>query len=515
MSRHRSLYRCESCGAVQPRWSGRCGSCAEWNTLVEEQVVPLRTSSGRTPSSLAAPARPVPLGEVGDAGSEPFPTGVAELDRVLGGGLLPGSATLIGGEPGTGKSTLLLQAMGAMAALGRKCLLVAAEEVASQVRRRAVRLGADVPGVFVVEAVDLPVVEQAMSAVSPHVVVVDSVQAVRDPGIEPPPGSLAQVRGCAQSLVARAKATGAALVLVGHVTKEGTLAGPRALEHLVDTVLTFEGDRYSTLRTLRAVKHRFGPTGETGLFEMGENGLTSVADPSALFLEDRLEGAPGSAVAVTLEGHRPLLVEVQALVGRATTLPRRSVTGLDPGRVALLLAVLDRRAGLRVSDREVHVSVAGGARAGEPAADLPLCLALASSALGAPLPADMVAIGEVGLGGELRQARGVARRLAEAARLGFRWALVSASARKGHDELAGGQGLERVGGPGLRVVHAASVTEALEAALGEGPPAARLVASAHVLSRHGLTSAGARTLERGLDRGPHTCRTGRAASGGA
>jgi DNA repair protein RadA/Sms len=370
---------------------------------------------------------PIELGEVDLSSYKPLPTGIGELDRVLSGGLLPGSATLLGGEPGTGKSTLLLQVLASMASSGQRCLLVAAEEAAHQVRRRAGRLGAEVPGVFVVEATQLPAIEQAIANLAPDVVVVDSIQAISDPEIGSPAGSMAQVAGCANSLVALAKALGAALVLVGHVTKDGALAGPRALEHLVDTVLSFEGDRYLSLRAVRAVKHRFGPTGETGLFEMGEAGLTGVPDPSSFFLGDRLAGAPGSAVTVPMEGYRPLLVEVQALEGRSSAVPRRFVTGLDPGRVGFLVAVLDKRAGVLVGDCDVYVSVTGGARACEPAADLAVCLALASSASSTPVGPDMVAIGEVGLGGEVRRVSGMAKRLAEAGRLGFHRALVPAS----------------------------------------------------------------------------------------
>ncbi|HTT89523.1 MAG TPA: DNA repair protein RadA [Acidimicrobiales bacterium] len=437
MSKLNRVHRCQVCGAAHARWSGRCATCGEWNTLEEEAVaVSSRRGAGGGASLPGAgwadaleEAVAVPLGEVDMSAHQPLPTGVSELDRVLAGGLLPGSSTLLGGEPGTGKSTLLLQALASMATGGRRCLLVAAEEAAPQVRRRAARLGADVPGVFVVEATQLPGVEQAVASVKPEVVVVDSVQAVSDPDVGSPPGSLAQVRACAHRLVAMARSSGSALVLVGHVTKEGALAGPRALEHLVDTVLSFEGDRYLSLRALRAVKHRFGPTGETGLFDMTETGLTSVADPSSLFLGDRLDGAPGSAVTVPIEGHRPLLVEVQALVGRPSPVPRRFVTGLDPGRVGFLVAVLDRRCGIPVGDRDIYVSVAGGARASEPAADLAVCLALASSLSGTPLRSDLVAIGEVGLGGEARRVSGLQKRLAEAQRLGFRHALVPGPAK--------------------------------------------------------------------------------------
>jgi DNA repair protein RadA/Sms len=453
-------------------------------------------------------------------------TGIGELDRVLAGGLLPSSSTLLGGEPGTGKSTLLLQALASMAALGRRCLLVAAEESAAQVRRRAERLGADVAGVFVIEATDLPAIEQALGQLGPDVVAVDSIQAVSDPTTGSPAGSIAQVRGCAQSLVADAKALGAALVLVGHVTKEGVLAGPRTLEHLVDTVLSFEGDRYLALRALRAVKHRFGPTGETGLFEMAETGLSGVPDPSSLFLGDRVVGAPGSAVTVPLEGHRPLLVEVQALVGRPSAVPRRFVTGLDPGRVGFLVAVLDRRAGVRVAECDVYVSVAGGARACEPAADLAVCLAVASSLSGTPVAPEMVAVGEVGLGGEVRRVSGMRKRLAEASRLGFRNALVPdlAERRREHERVgdlerdgegrAGSalrEGGMREGGirtrASLRELPAATLGDALSVAFGDrpAPRSVRTPRSAGVSRSQPLpdrlASAGAGQVERGDDRG--------------
>jgi DNA repair protein RadA/Sms len=355
-----------------------------------------------------------------------MPTGLSEFDRVLAGGLLPGSATLLGGEPGTGKSTLLLQVLGSMASSGRRCLLVAAEEAAHQVLRRASRLGAAVPGVFVVEASDLTAVEAAVATLAPDVLVVDSVQALSDPEGASMAGSPAQVRACAERLVRLAKALGPALVMVGHVTKDGSLAGPRTLEHLVDTVLSFEGDRYSTLRVLRSLKHRYGPSGEAGLFEMGEAGLRGVMDPSSFFIGDRMAGTPGSAVAVLVEGNRPLLVEVQALVGRSSPLRRRYVTGLDPGRVGFLVAVLDRHARLPVGEQDLYVSVAGGAKAPEPAADLAACLAIASCLLRRPVPAGIAAIGEVGLGGEVRRVSAIAKRLAEAARLGFSQALLPA-----------------------------------------------------------------------------------------
>jgi DNA repair protein RadA/Sms len=470
MSKLRTVHRCQACGSSQARWGGRCTACGEWNSLKEEVVVSHPTVGGSTAGDRAgagvasgrSQGSAQALAEVDMDGHQPMATGLGELDRVLSGGLLPGSATLLGGEPGTGKSTLLLQALASLAGTGRRCLLVAAEESAQQVRRRASRVGADVPGVFVVEATQLPAIETAVADLAPDVVVVDSVQAVSDPELGSPAGSLAQVRASAHGLVDLAKGSGAALVLVGHVTKEGALAGPRTLEHLVDTVLSFEGDRYLSLRALRAVKHRFGPTGETGLFEMGEGGLTGVPDPSSLFLGDRLAGSAGSAVAVPIEGYRPVLVEVQALVGRSTPVPRRFVTGLDPGRVGFLVAVLDRRAGVPVGDCDVYVSVAGGARASEPGADLAVCLALASSLSGLPVRPDLVAIGEVGLGGEVRRVSGMAKRLAEARRLGFSQALVPASGRPA--PVPAGQGGEEAP---LRQVPAPTLAGALSLAFGE------------------------------------------------
>ncbi|HET9058313.1 MAG TPA: DNA repair protein RadA [Acidimicrobiales bacterium] len=427
MTKARSSYLCATCGAAHARWSGRCNGCGEWNSL--EVVTEEPKSPGRRSGlpEQAAMATAVALAGVDMEGHRPMPTGIPEMDRVLSGGLVPGSSTLIGGEPGTGKSTLLLQALAAMAASGCKCLLVAAEEPAAQVRRRAHRLGADVDGVYVLETTDLAAVESAMAAVRPDLVVVDSVQAIADPDLSGAAGSLAQVRDCSQSLTVLAKQVGAALVMVGHVTKDGSLAGPRALEHLVDTVLGFEGDRYLSLRALRALKHRFGPTGEIGLFEMGEHGLTGVSDPSSLFLADRQVGCPGSAVTVPLEGHRPLLVEVQALVGPSSKVPRRSVTGADPSRVNFLVAVLEQRTPVKIGARDIYVSVTGGARAGEPAADLAICVALASCAVNRSVRPEVVTLGEVGLGGELRRVSALAKRLNEAHRMGFGEAVIPAA----------------------------------------------------------------------------------------
>lgn len=458
MPRQRTVYRCSDCGAASPRWAGRCGTCGEWNTLIEEV-------QSKPPASGAPATSPVSISEVPATGSTLIPTGLAELDRVIGGGLVPGSATLVGGEPGIGKSTLLLQVLAAAAARGKKGLLVCAEESLAQVRRRAERLGALSPGVWLVGETSLAGIQAAIAEIGPDLVVVDSIQTVWDGELDSAPGSIGQVRECARALVGLAKAGGPALLLVGHVTKDGALAGPRVLEHMVDTVLSFEGDRHHALRLLRAVKHRFGSTGELGLFEMCADGLTGVVDPGGLFLSDRRPNVPGSVVFPAMEGHRPLLVEIQALVAKSNMpSPRRSVSGYDPGRLSLLLAVLERRAGMTFTDQDVYVSVVGGVRVVEPGADLAICLALASARTSRPVADDAVVIGEVGLGGETRQVAQAARRLAESRRLGFNRAAVPLSTPKSE---------------GISVLPVTCVSEAIERFLGlpSAKPTLRLVGS--------------------------------------
>ena len=416
-----------------------------------------QTAAAHGPPDAELPAV-VALCSVDPAGTVAVPTGIGEVDRVLGGGLLAGSVTLVFGEPGVGKSTLLLQVLASAGDRGRATLLVSAEESAVQVRARAARLG-PVPAALLVSATSDPVAAlEAAGSPGPDLVVVDSVQTVADPAVAGAPGSLAQVRACADRLTRWAKERGTTVVLVGQVTKEGGLAGPRALEHLVDTVLVIEGDRHHSLRLLRAVKHRFGATGEVGLFELGEGGMTGVEDPGPLLLGDRRAEVPGGAVAPLLQGSRPLLVELQALACRSGPGgPRRTAQGVDPRRLAVVLAVLECRAEVALGAVELFVSAAGGIRAVEPAADLPLALALASAAEGRALPADLVSFGELGLAGEVRSVPGAARRLAEAARLGFTRALVPP------------------GGPpppsGLAAVAVRSVTEALSAARGRSDPA--------------------------------------------
>jgi DNA repair protein RadA/Sms len=395
--------------------------------MVVEVVLP-GPSGGGLPT--CAPVQPV--ADVDSRPAAACPTGLAELDRVLGGGLIPGSVTLLGGEPGIGKSTLLVQALALMARTGRRGLLVSGEESAHQVRLRADRVHAVVDGLWLAAETSLAAILAAADQLDPAVLVVDSIQTTIDPEIGTAPGTVSQVQGCATRLVQEAKARGVSVILVGHVTKDGGLAGPRLLEHVVDTVLTFEGERHHALRLLRAVKHRFGPTGELGLFEMADTGLVGIPDPSGLFLGDRRQGVAGSAVVPAMEGQRPLLVEIQALVTKSSLpQPRRSGLGLDGRRLGLLLAVLERRADLPFGTCDVYASAVGGVRVVEPAADLALALALVSALAGVPVPADVVACGEIGLAGEVRQVARTGPRLAEAARLGFKRAIVPRSAPAG------------------------------------------------------------------------------------
>ena len=444
MTKTRVVHACSECGTPHPKWAGQCSGCGAWNTLVEEVDTPAETGA----ESVAA-AAPIQIGDIDTQIGRPQPTGISELDRVLGGGIVPGSVTLLGGEPGIGKSTLLLQLLAWWPAT---TLYVSAEESAQQVRLRAERLGAVRPDLWLVAATSGPDIVDAIDQVRPALVVIDSIQAVADPVLGSPPGSVVQVRACAHRFVVEAKRRGVPIVIVGHVTKDGGLAGPRVLEHVVDTVLSFEGDRHHALRMLRAAKHRFGPTDELGLFEMAAAGLVGVPDPSALFLADRRAGIPGSAVVPTIEGKRPLVVEVQALTAIAPPdVPvRRTSQGIDGGRLALLLAVLQQRARQPVGNADVYVSTVGGARLVEPGLDLAVCMAVVSALTGRPMPADLAVFGEVGLGGELRQVGHTRRRLSEAARLGFARAIVPGNSPAGVD--------------GIRMLRVSTLSEALAAA---------------------------------------------------
>jgi DNA repair protein RadA/Sms len=432
MSRPAVAYVCQSCGSVHARWAGKCEGCSAWNTLVEEATsAPAAGGKAAAPAPRTGARRGKGLDLVdlaGEAADAPrLETGIAELDRVLGGGIARGSAVLVGGDPGIGKSTLLLQAAALLARRGAAVVYVSGEESVDQVRGRARRLGlADAPVQLAAETALAPILD-GLRAGRPDVAVVDSVQTLWSDAVPAAPGSVAQVRACAHELVQLAKKRGSAVILVGHVTKDGQIAGPRVLEHMVDAVLYFEGDRAHQFRILRGVKNRFGPTDEIGVFEMGEAGLKEVANPSALFLGARSAPASGSVVFAGMEGSRPVLVEIQALVAQAAFgAPRRAVVGWDGGRLAMVLAVLEARCGLSFTGREVYLNVAGGLKIAEPAADLAVAAALVSAVLDVPLPASLVAFGEASLSGEVRPVGRVDARLKEAAKLGFRAALAPA-----------------------------------------------------------------------------------------
>jgi DNA repair protein RadA/Sms len=420
----KTAYVCQSCGASFPKWAGQCGECGTWNSLVETTAAASRgrgTSRGPAPGSVPAVQR---LDQVGAEDAARIPTGLDEVDRVLGGGLVPGAVILIGGDPGIGKSTLLLQVLAAVE--GRlPTLYVTGEESLTQVSLRASRLGLPRMDLPVLAETGLEAILDTLERTKPGFVVIDSIQTLYTEALDSAPGSVSQLRECSAQLVRHAKAKACTIVLVGHVTKEGAIAGPRVLEHMVDTVLYFEHEPGSRFRIVRAVKNRFGAVNELGVFAMGDNGLREVSNPSALFLSRHEQPVPGSVITVTRQGNRPLLVEVQALVDSAQAgNPRRVALGLEGGRLAMLLAVLHRHAGVALADQDVYVNVVGGMRISETAADLPMLLAALSSFRGKPLPRDLVAFGEVGLAGEIRPVQGGEERLQEAAKQGFNRAIV-------------------------------------------------------------------------------------------
>ncbi len=451
MAKLRTQYVCQSCGHVESRWVGKCPSCAAWSSLVEEIPCEARARSDR---AHRGPTRAVTL-EALAAEKAParLETGIGELDRVLGGGLVPGSVVLLGGEPGIGKSTLLLQALSRLAET-RKVLYVCGEESLHQTAARARRIGARGDGLLLLSETDLGRIVAEVEQSGCHVLAIDSVQTLHDADLQSIPGSLAQVREGAARLYALAKERDVATVLVGHVTKDGGLAGPKTLEHVVDAVLLFEGERGHACRVLRAVKNRFGSTNELGVFEMRATGLEPVENPSAAFLAERPVGKPGSVVCATLEGSRPLLVEVQALVATPAGPPRRTAVGVDGARVALLIAVLEQRAGLDVQAQDVFVNVAGGLEVSEPAADLGTVLAIASSWRRRAIPADTLVFGEVGLAGEVRAVGQPEARLAEARKLGFSRCILPEASRA-----------RLTSDAGMDVIGARDVRGALEAAL--------------------------------------------------
>jgi DNA repair protein RadA/Sms len=465
-----SLYRCADCGWQTRKWTGRCGGCQAWGSVEQAPVPALartRLLAARDNGPLAN-GRALPITEIDAGAASARRTGLDELDRVLGGGLVPGAVVLLAGEPGVGKSTLLLEA-GALVSQSGPVLYVTGEESAAQVRLRADRTGALRGNLYIAAETDLSAVLAQVEAVRPQLLIVDSVQTIIAPGVEGTPGGVTQIREVASALMAVAKQRSLTTVLVGHVTKDGAIAGPRALEHLVDVVLHFEGDRHAQLRMVRALKNRFGPTDEVGCFELGEAGLTGIPDPSGLFLSQRGLDVPGTCVTVTLEGRRPLMAEVQTLVAPSagTEIPPRRVTsGLDSARVGMVTAVLQRRADVMLGRHDVYAATVGGVRLTEPAVDLAIALALASAAADVSVAGTVVAIGEVGLAGEVRRVPGVARRIAEAQRLGFRraivpagWAAMPGGAEASDTRLAGQRAL-------TDVREVTSIREAIAAALG-------------------------------------------------
>lgn len=441
MAKTSNPYRCGECGWTSLRWVGRCGECQTWGSVTQGAVLTLTAGAPTSPA--------VRIAEVALSTAKATPTGIAELDRVLGKGLTPGAVVLLAGEPGVGKSTLLLEVAKRAALAGRATLYVSAEESAAQVRLRAERTGAVVDQLYLATENQLPAVLGQIEQVRPELLIIDSVQTIGVPGTETSLGGVAQVKAVTAAVVQVAKASGLPVLLVGHVTKDGNLAGPRTLEHLVDVVLTFDGDTHTGFRMLRATKNRFGPAEEVGCFELVETGIREVPDPSGLFTSNHYEPTPGTCLSITLAGRRPLLTEVQALVlPSGAPAPRRVTHGVEASRIAMLLAVLQRRCGLRLHHKEVYVATVGGARIAEPGGDLAAAIAIASAAADRAFSLPVVALGEVGLSGELRRITGLEQRLAEAARLGVEVALVPS-----------GSGAQA---PGIRVVEVPNLSAALE-----------------------------------------------------
>ena len=443
----KTVYTCQKCGYQSAKWLGKCPDCTGWNTLIEEAVVKNEPSR----AGLSSAGVPTLFSEITGAAEERTGTGISEFDRVLGGGLVAGSMVLIGGAPGIGKSTLVLQALDRLSERPGGALYVSGEESARQIRLRGDRLSVKAEKLMLLAETSLEIIIPTIERLKPGVVVVDSIQTVYTDGLESAPGSVSQVRECAGKLMTLAKGSGIPIFIVGHVTKDGTLAGPRVLEHMVDTVLYFEGDSGHPFRILRAIKNRFGSTNEIGVFEMRAEGLVEVTNPSELFLNERPEGVSGSLVVAAMEGTRPLLVELQALVtGTSFAVPRRTTIGVDPNRLALLVAVLEKKVGLHLSGQDIFLNVAGGVRISEPAADLGMILAVASSHLDKVIDPRTVVLGEVGLAGEVRRITHPELRVREAAKLGFTRCVIPAGNPR------------KIDIPGMELVEVKSVEEALE-----------------------------------------------------
>jgi DNA repair protein RadA/Sms len=463
MARLQTRYICQECSFESPKWMGKCPECDAWDSFVEEVMVKEKPGAVGKPGAASTGGRgivpsgggtPIPITQVEAIEANRLSSGIGEFDRVLGGGFVPGSLVLIGGEPGVGKTTLSSQVSACVAGRG-VVLYISGEESAQQIKMRSARLKAESPQLLISVETEIGIILHHLDSVRPALAVIDSIQTMSDSSLESAPGNVSQVRACATHLARFAKSAGVPIVLIGHVTKEGSLAGPRVLEHIVDTVLYFEGDRHHAYRLLRAAKNRFGSTDELGIFEMRESGLIGVDNPSAVLLAERAEGGTGSAVTSTMEGTRALLVEVQALVARSPLAsPRRTVTGMDPNRVSMLLAVLEKRAGLKLAEQDVFVNVAGGIQIREPASDLATALAIASNFREQPVDPTAILLGEVGLAGEIRAVSQVEKRLREAARQGFTKAVLSKHNASGLPKIEG-----------MKVIGVTSIHDALHAGL--------------------------------------------------
>lgn len=457
MAKQKTKFVCQECGYESTKWMGKCPGCQSWNTLVEEREAAANTKKrGFVTSDTTGTTKPQPISKIERNEEERSSTHIDELNRVLGGGIVPGSLVLVGGDPGIGKSTLLLQVSSMIARNKKRVLYISGEESVRQTKLRADRLGIDEDDLFVLAETDVAIIEKVIDEVAPSLVIIDSIQTVHMEEVTSAPGSVSQVRECTSAFMRVAKTRGIAVFLVGHVTKQGTIAGPRILEHMVDTVLYFEGEQHNTYRILRAVKNRFGSTNEIGIFEMKESGLEEVLNPSEIFLEERSAGAAGSAVVASLEGTRTVLVEIQSLIAPTSFgNPRRMATGIDHNRISLIMAVLEKRVGLMLQNQDAYIKVAGGVRLDEPSIDLAISVAIASSFKDVPTEAGDVIIGEVGLTGEVRRVSRVEQRVQEAAKLGFTRVIIPSKSLEGWTA------------PGnIQVVGVQTVSEALDVTLG-------------------------------------------------
>jgi len=453
MAKTRVYYECQNCGRRTPRHMGKCPNCGEFNTMIEQIEEPETAPAGH--ATTRPRSKPQRLSDVTADAGDRYPVPVEELSRVLGGGLVPGSIVLVGGDPGIGKSTLLLQVAALMDQIAGPVLYVSGEESERQIKMRAERLGVQADALYLVTETEIGAILAHVETLKPRLIIVDSIQTTYFEGKASAAGSVSQVRECARQFRELAKNSGIAVFLVGHVTKEGVIAGPRVLEHIVDTVLYLEGDRFQAYRLLRSVKNRFGPTSEVGVFEMRDQGLVEIVNPSELFIAERVVNAPGSAIAVTLEGTRPLLVEVQALASQTVyPNPRRTANGIDFNRLLLITAVLTKRVGIKLYEKDIFINVISGLKIDEPAADLAIAVAVASSAWDTPVPADMAFVGEIGLSGELRAVSQTTTRVKEAAKLGFRRVMVPRTFRQ-DDTLS----------DGVQLIPVRSISDALESAL--------------------------------------------------